>query len=138
MGRRRAALAAGLTLFQLGALACGALGAGERSLAPGTIHAAALVDRVDGPLPSAGPPCHEAHGSGAQARPRVPLTLNERCPCGCGGLPGAALDHGGSGPALLAVRDAIAWPTLRVRVAASVASAPAAPAHSVDHVPILV
>jgi hypothetical protein len=88
------------------------------------------------PHPDAGAPCHEAHGSGAQARPRVPLTLNERCPCGCGGFPGAALDHGSSGIALLAFREALDLPGARTAPAILAARTTEAPARSVDHVPI--
>ena len=134
MGRGRAALAAGLLLLRLGVP--GALAEVERSRAAGTTTAhaePAPAARADGPLLHPGPPCHEAHGPGA---PAAPLALSERCPCGCGGSPDAALDHAGADPALLEVRPAPGGPNPGARSAASVAPAPAAPARSVDHVPI--
>jgi hypothetical protein len=142
MGRGRVALAAGLVLVQLGAV--GALGSARDSRAARTseAHAAATVaahaepDPAGRPPPHAAPPCHEAHGSGGQATPPAPLTLNERCPCGCGGLPGVVPDHGGSAPALLAAAYTLAPPSPEARSAAAPAAAPAGPARSVDHVPI--
>jgi hypothetical protein len=138
MGRPRTTLAAALALIQLGAAPLASGGAARQGLGtPAGISALgeAEPDAALGPADGhSAAPCHETHGAGAPERPCFPLTLSQSCPCGCS-LPGRP-GHEGPGPALLAVRDVLRFPSLRTQAAARVARAPDAPLRAPDHVPI--